>query len=80
MIGNVASGGIFATLQSAGMGGYGLAIVNGAVQVSGAAASMLGLGKWTWAKSEKSDSDKKNDAGEKNDADKKNDADEKNDS
>ncbi|KAI1759526.1 hypothetical protein GGR53DRAFT_140597 [Hypoxylon sp. FL1150] len=35
-IGNVAAGSVFATLQSAGMGGYGVAIVNGAVQAGGA--------------------------------------------
>ncbi|KAI0384604.1 hypothetical protein F5Y04DRAFT_277330 [Hypomontagnella monticulosa] len=36
-IGNVAAGSAFATLQSAGMAGYGAAVVNGAVQVGGAA-------------------------------------------
>ncbi|KAI1214430.1 uncharacterized protein F4807DRAFT_456072 [Annulohypoxylon truncatum] len=37
-IGNVAAGSLFATLQSAGMAGYGAAIVNGVVQAGGAAA------------------------------------------
>jgi hypothetical protein len=32
-LGNVVSGGAFATLESAAMGGYGVAIVNSAVQV-----------------------------------------------
>ncbi len=36
MIGNVAASGIFATLQSAAMGGYGAVAVNGAVQTGGA--------------------------------------------
>lgn len=36
-IGNVVAGGAFATLQSAGMGGYGTAAVHGAVQVGAAA-------------------------------------------
>ncbi|KAI0885022.1 uncharacterized protein GGS22DRAFT_162518 [Annulohypoxylon maeteangense] len=36
-VGNVAAGSLFATLQSAGMAGYGAAIVNGVVQAGGAA-------------------------------------------
>ncbi|KAI1135340.1 hypothetical protein F5Y05DRAFT_416327 [Hypoxylon sp. FL0543] len=36
-IGNVAAGSLFATLQSAGMAGYGAAIVNGVVQAGGVA-------------------------------------------
>ncbi|KAI1471123.1 uncharacterized protein F4812DRAFT_167008 [Daldinia caldariorum] len=35
-IGNVVAGGLFATLQSAAMAGYGAAAVNGVVQVGGA--------------------------------------------
>ena len=34
-VGSVAAGGIFATLQSAGAGGYGVATVYGAVQAGG---------------------------------------------
>lgn len=34
-IGNVVAGSAFATLQSAGMGGYGVSVVNGAVQAGG---------------------------------------------
>lgn len=47
--GNVAAGGIYATLQSAAMGGYGVAAVSGAVQTVGAAivgtAGVAGLKK-----------------------------------
>ncbi|KAI0834305.1 hypothetical protein F5Y06DRAFT_279464 [Hypoxylon sp. FL0890] len=39
-IGNVAAGSAFATLQSAGMAGYGVAIVNGVVQAGGAAVAI----------------------------------------
>jgi hypothetical protein len=50
-IGNVATGSVFATLQSAGAGGAGLAVVNGAVQ---AGLAVVGAGSasiaWTRAK------------------------------
>ncbi|KAI2616325.1 hypothetical protein GGR54DRAFT_241830 [Hypoxylon sp. NC1633] len=43
-IGNVAAGSAFATLQSAGMAGYGAAIVNGVVQAGGAGAALASGG------------------------------------
>jgi hypothetical protein len=36
-LGSVVAGSTFATLQSAGAGGYGVVIVNGVIQVAGAA-------------------------------------------
>ncbi|KAM0562152.1 hypothetical protein ACHAPJ_002597 [Fusarium lateritium] len=42
-IGNVVAPGVFATLQSAGAGGYGVAIVNGVVQGAGVIATAAGL-------------------------------------
>jgi hypothetical protein len=44
LIGNVAAGGLFATCQSAGAGGVGLAVVNGAVQAGGGVLTALGGG------------------------------------
>ncbi|OTA86310.1 hypothetical protein M434DRAFT_399952 [Hypoxylon sp. CO27-5] len=44
-IGNVAAGSVFATLQSAGMAGYGAAIVNGVVQAGGAAVAVATAAK-----------------------------------
>jgi hypothetical protein len=41
-IGNVAAGSVFATLQSAGAGGAGLAAVNGAVQIGGGIMATIG--------------------------------------
>jgi hypothetical protein len=41
-IGNVVAGSVFATLQSAGAGGTGLAVVNGAIQVGGAVLTATG--------------------------------------
>ncbi|OCK92363.1 uncharacterized protein K441DRAFT_678911 [Cenococcum geophilum 1.58] len=43
-IGNVAAGSVFATLQSAGAGGAGLAAVNGVAQVGGCAMAAAGSG------------------------------------
>jgi hypothetical protein len=43
-IGNVASGSLFATLQSAGAGGTGAAMVNGAVQGVGVAVAGVSVG------------------------------------
>ena len=43
-IGNVAAGGVFATLQSAGAGGAGLAAVNGVVQIGGGVITTIGSG------------------------------------
>jgi hypothetical protein len=43
-IGNVAAGSLFATCQSAGAGGAGLAVINGAVQVGGGVLTALGGG------------------------------------
>ena len=43
-IGNAVAGSLFSTLQSAGAGGYGLAAVNGAVQVGGTALAAIGSG------------------------------------
>lgn len=43
-IGNVIAGSLFATLQSAGAGGAGVAIVNGVVQGVGVAAAAAGAG------------------------------------
>lgn len=49
MIGNVAANSVFAVLQSAGAGGYGVSIVTGAVQsagvAAGACAAAFGEGK-----------------------------------
>lgn len=41
-IGNVVAGSAFATLTSAGMGGYGAAVVAGAAQAAGGAAAAVG--------------------------------------
>ncbi|KAG8630678.1 hypothetical protein KVT40_002297 [Elsinoe batatas] len=43
-LGNVAAGSVFATLQSAGAGGFGLAAINGAIQIGGGLIAMLGFG------------------------------------
>jgi hypothetical protein len=53
-IGNVAAGSVFATMQSAGAGGGGLAAVNGATQFGAAAAWMAGNANATvsWFKSQ----------------------------
>lgn len=40
-IGNVAAGSLFATLQSAGMGGYGVAVVNTVAQAVGGVGSIV---------------------------------------
>ncbi|WXC62739.1 hypothetical protein SNK03_008569 [Fusarium graminearum] len=45
-IGSVAAGSLFATLQSASAGGYGVAIVHGAVQAVGAVVGARGVGAW----------------------------------
>ena len=42
-MGSVAAGGLFATLQSAAMGGYGVAAVGGVVQAGGAILGAIGL-------------------------------------
>ena len=44
----VAAGGTFATLQSAAMGGYGVAAVSGAVQGAGAAVAGVSGGVATY--------------------------------
>ena len=44
-IGNIASGSIFATLQSAGAGGAGVTVVNGVVQAAGAGVAAAAAGK-----------------------------------
>jgi len=49
-IGNVATGSLFSILQSAGAGGYGLAMVNGAVQVGATAVTAIGGGLTYMAK------------------------------
>ncbi|KAL4881492.1 hypothetical protein BJY04DRAFT_189096 [Aspergillus karnatakaensis] len=50
-IGNVVGGSVFATLQSAGAGGAGYAIVTGATQVGAAVIGAAGAGAaWAWAK------------------------------
>ena len=46
VLGNVIGGGAFATLQSAGMGGYGLASVNAVFQGAGVVTSSWGAGSW----------------------------------
>jgi len=43
-IGNVVAGSVFATLQSAGAGGTGLAVVNGVVQIGGGIMAAIGSG------------------------------------
>ncbi|KAF4547163.1 Hypothetical protein D9617_55g071570 [Elsinoe fawcettii] len=43
-VGNVAAGSVFATLQSAGAGGVGLAAVNGMIQIGGGLITILGSG------------------------------------
>ncbi|KAJ4268698.1 hypothetical protein NW762_002765 [Fusarium torreyae] len=43
VIGNVVAPGVFATLQSAGAGGYGVAVVHGIVQGAGVIATAAGL-------------------------------------
>jgi hypothetical protein len=45
-IGPIVAKSAFAILQSAGAGGYGVAIVNGAAQVGGAALTSAGLAGW----------------------------------
>ena len=50
MYGNLAAGGLMATLQSAGAGGYGLGIVNGAVQGAGGALIAGAGGTTAWEK------------------------------
>ncbi len=44
-IGNVVSGSLFATLQSAGAGGAGVTVVNGVVQAAGAGVAAAAAGK-----------------------------------
>lgn len=44
-IGNVVGGSAFATLTSAGMGGYGAAVVAGAAQAAGGAAALAGAAR-----------------------------------
>ncbi|KAG6197129.1 hypothetical protein E4U50_007983 [Claviceps purpurea] len=63
-IGNVAAGSLFATLQSAGMGGAGIAVVNAAVSGAAGAGSALRAFHW-WATSE----DGANNADEADEAD-----------
>ncbi|KAL2828670.1 hypothetical protein BDW59DRAFT_159469 [Aspergillus cavernicola] len=48
-IGNPVVGGVFATMQSAGAGGAGLAVVNGVVQ-AGVGAKGMGTTAWEWIK------------------------------
>ncbi len=43
-IGNVAAGSTFATFQSAGAGGAGTAVVNGAAQLAGTGIAAAGAG------------------------------------
>lgn len=50
----VAAGSAFATLQSAAMGGYGVAAVTGAVQGAGAAVAGVSGGVATWLQRKKS--------------------------
>lgn len=50
----VAAGSAFATLQSAAMGGYGVAAVTGAVQGAGAALAGVSGGVATWLRTKKS--------------------------
>lgn len=50
----VAAGSVFATLQSAAMGGYGVTAVAGAVQGAGAAVAGVSGGVATWLQSKKS--------------------------
>lgn len=47
-VGNIAAGGIFATIQSAAMGGYGVAAVAGAVQGLGAGVVAVAGGVSAW--------------------------------
>ncbi|CBF81248.1 hypothetical protein AN5765.2 [Aspergillus nidulans FGSC A4] len=47
VVGNVAAGSTFATLQSAGAGGAGLAVIDGAVQAGGLAVGIWRMGL-TW--------------------------------
>lgn len=51
VVGNVAAGSVFATMQSAGAGGAGLAAVNGAAKVGAAAAWMAGNATVAWVRS-----------------------------
>lgn len=46
MFGQVAARGVFATLQSAAMGGYGVAAVNGVVSIASAGTGIL-AGLWS---------------------------------
>ncbi len=56
--GNIAAGGLFATLQSAAMGGYGAATVAGAAQAAGAGASALaGVGMIRKSKDDRQEED-----------------------
>lgn len=50
MIGNVAASSAFATLQSAGVGGYGVAAVTTASQAAGAVMVSTGAGVLAWLK------------------------------
>jgi hypothetical protein len=45
-IGSVAGGSLFAVLQSAGAGGYGVAAVHGVIQAVGVAVGARGIGAW----------------------------------
>ncbi|KAH8801371.1 hypothetical protein F5884DRAFT_862071 [Xylogone sp. PMI_703] len=49
-IGNVAAGSVFATMQSAGAGGAGAAVLNTAVQAGGLLTT-AGTGAWSWMRS-----------------------------
>lgn len=49
----MAAGSTFATLQSAAMGGYGVAAVSGAVQGAGAAMAGISGGVATWIQRKK---------------------------
>lgn len=53
-IGNVVANSLFATLQSAGAGGYGAAVVNAAVQGGGASVATAGAGVMAWARGDNS--------------------------
>jgi hypothetical protein len=53
-IGNVASGSLFAALQSAGAGGAGAAVVNGVVQGIGVGVAGVSAGvKYVWSRMSK---------------------------
>lgn len=66
MIGNVAAGSVFATLTSAGMGGYGVAAVAGVAQGAGGAAVATGAaGVWkAWKERNNTDQERAGDGSE----------------